>query len=190
MSKFKAWAALTAVAATAAGVLMGSPAFAAGFHLPRGPHPAPLTVNYVGLHQTQTGTDELVVKVSNLVVPTNGSRPYTMNFDLSGATFGIQSSFTESVAAGAPNYVTWFVPLNVSTGTPLSSLSLSQAHLGLNEWNYNVKPSQELAVGGIGPLGALPYGQLPEVPWAAGLPLLIIGAGALWWRRSMAARLV
>lgn len=68
--------------------------------------------------------------VSNLAVPPpTGSNPYTVNFDLNVAHgpgippgLGIQSNFTESVAAGSANFATWFVPLN----TPQPNTSLNQ----------------------------------------------------------------
>ncbi|PSR36808.1 MAG: hypothetical protein C7B44_07005 [Sulfobacillus thermosulfidooxidans] len=43
---------------------------------------------------------------------------------------------------------------------------------------------QELAVGELAPIGTLPYGQLPEVPWAAGLPVIALGLGAIGLWRS------
>jgi hypothetical protein len=178
------WRAGTAVAlATGAATLLLSTATFAQ-------NTAPLNVDYVGLHQTKSGIDELVIKVSGLIVPQKGA-PYTMNFDLANASItgapggplGIAPSFTESLAQGASTTQVWDVPLNAPPHTSLSDLSLSSANLNLNEWNYNVKPAQELAVGGVSPLGTLPYGQLPEVPWAAALPMLALGIGVVVWRR-------
>jgi len=192
MSSFGVWWTRLALAAPAAGVLLGGAVFAAPLPPQSPPNPATLTVNYVGLQQTSTGIDGLVVKVSNLVVPAQGSPPDTVNFDLATppgmAPVGFQSGITESVPAGAPTYATWFVPLNVPKGTPLSQLSVAGANLNVNEWNYAVPSGQELAVGGLSPIGTLPFGQLPEVPWAAALPLLAVGTGVLAWRRRLTRR--
>ncbi|MCY0899203.1 MAG: hypothetical protein OWU33_09785 [Firmicutes bacterium] len=189
----------TALSAGIAALLMSTTAFAAPSPSPKPPQPPPpssqpaqLTINYVGVQQSSNGTDGLVIKVSDLIIPSSSTGPYTVNFNLAGANItgrnsrplGIESKFTESVTYGTPSYQTWFVPLNAPPNTPLSDLSLSRANLNVNEWNYNVKPSQELAVGSLSPLGTLPYGQLPEVPWAAGIPLLALGVGVLVWRRS------
>ncbi|WP_028962604.1 hypothetical protein [Sulfobacillus thermosulfidooxidans] len=200
MRKSLQWLMGTGLVATLAGLLLGSTAFAAdppgltAGALPPG-NPAPLTINYVGVHQTKSGTDGLIIKVSNLVVPTSDSPSDTLEFDLENAPgFGIQSNFTVSVSPGSPNYGTWFVPLNVKKGTPLANLNLGSVNLAASEWLppklQSPGVNAELALGVVTLPPKLPYGQLPEVPWAAGLPLVAFGSGALWWRRMTRVRMV
>ncbi|WP_053959799.1 hypothetical protein [Sulfobacillus thermosulfidooxidans] len=199
MQKYLRWLTNSGLLAMGSALFLGSSAFAADplGQLPGAPttQPASLTINYVGLHQNKAGTDGLIIKVSNLVVPSSGSPADTLEFDLGNAPgFGIQSDFTVSVAPGSPNYGTWFVPLNVKQGTPLGNLSLGGVNLTASEWLPHQSQSPgvnpELALGGATLPEKLPFGQLPEVPWAAGLPLLALGIGALWWRRSARVHMV
>lgn len=188
---------LAGTVAVAASMLVGGGAvFAQGIGLgsssiPSPSTPASLTVNYVGLTQTGANQYALEIKVSNLVVPPVGAKPDTMNFDLANALpLGIQTDFTESIPAGSASTAIWSVPLENFSHHALTQSQVQQAvsggDLNLNEWNYTAKPPVELAVGELSPIGALPYGQLPEVPWAAALPLLALGTGAfVVWRRRL-----
>lgn len=192
MRKSVIWSALAALTTTAAGLALGGAAFASDPPSPiSSPYsPAKLTVNYVGLSQKNTGVD-LIVKVSNLVVPHSGSGPYTVVFDLAK---GPDVTTTESVSAGSLNSATWSLSLAGTKNTSLTQVEQQITHdnfLSVAEWNYSEPgPTPPLASGGLSP-NSLPYGQLPEVPWAGGLPLIAIGVGALglWQGRRRSAHL-
>ncbi|MBX5467415.1 MAG: hypothetical protein K6U14_07990 [Firmicutes bacterium] len=191
----------TGMVAVAASVLLGGGAvFAQGIQgialQSSGPPspPASLTVNYVGFTQPSPGQYALEVKVSNLVVPPANAGPYSVEFDLNivnpEVPLGIHTNFSESILAGSPSSETWSVPLEYFGQQPLSPSQVQQAvsRGDLTVIEYLGTGGPELAEGGLYPIGALPYGQLPEVPWAAGLPLLGLGIGALgvWNRRRRA----
>jgi hypothetical protein len=68
-----------------------------------------------------------------------------------------------------------------STASSAANLAVAEFQNGIGNFIRNPSP--------ITVLSELPYGQLPEVPWAAGLPLVGLGVGMwLWKRQSSMAR--
>ncbi len=121
------------------------------------------TVKVAGLAYTPEARDFVVFEynVTNLVQG-NGTIIGNYNVQQSGSeTFTI--SFTQTSASSAAN------------------LAVAEFQNGIGNFIRNPSP--------ITVLSELPYGQLPEVPWAAGLPLVGLGVGMwLWKRQSSMAR--
>lgn len=139
-----------------------------------------LTIDYVG-NTTKTVT----VKVSGLVPSDSNTTPIPNAVQFFEAPPGTQ---------GPPSFPKWQpigLPLLVgSNGTetfsePIDSVSNYNPKdvLGVVEYQNVLCPIATDST--YVPLSPLPFGQLPEVPLAAGIPLVGLGAAAIWWKRRV-----
>lgn len=170
--------AMTGVAVLAVGAI-SAPAFAAGSSsVPS------LTIDYISkptITTSKTGdkTYQYTVKVSGLVYGSGDFVVFEYN-----VTNIIQGNGTiignyNVQQSGSEIFTLSFT--QASTASPATNLAVAEFHDGIS--NFIQQPSP------ITTLSELPYGQLPEVPWAAGLPLVGLGAGMwLWKRQSSMAR--
>lgn len=144
---------------------------------PPAKEPTPLlTIDYVS-KATQNG--ESTVKVSGLVVPPSG-KTYYVGFRYNKP----DSSEGDDSGRQIPKTFT------VSSSTQVFSVTIPPGAKNLDVAEYS-SPSdnggehdgdeiaQESAWAG---LNKLPYGNLPEAPWAAGLPLVAVGLAGWWYK--------
>ena len=165
--------AMTGVAVLAVGAI-SAPAFAAV-----SPSVPSLAIDYISnptITTSKTGgeTYQYTVKVSGLAYGAGDFVVFEYNVTnlLQGngviiGKYGVQQS-------GSELFTIAFTL--VSTASPATNLAVAEFHDGIG--NFVRQPSP------ITPLSELPYGQMPEVPWAAGLPLVGLGAGAWLSKRQ------
>lgn len=158
-----------------------------------------LVINYVNVQKTPSGV-QWTVKVSNLL--SNGNVRFRMLSSSQQSQFQGDHGNTDDVGStlaslpvpgGSPSS-------KIFTFTTSSNAYASHSYLYAGEYNApkegslsepsrNSDSAKEIrqespAVS----LTSVPYGQLPEVPFAAGLPLIGLGLSAAWWIRSRRPR--
>lgn len=160
-------------------VLAASAVLALGVSAPAFAASSPVTLLYVSAETpaTVSGENQVTVKVSGL---TAGSLVDLNLFTSSGHKLGsaTQNTVTTNWYDGqtGTEVFTFTLPASDPRFGPITSVSI-----------FEILRSGKEATGSytsnVVQLDALPYGQLPEVPWAAALPLAGLGLGGLVWMR-------
>ena len=157
-----------------------------------------LTIDYVSAQPSSSGSGNytLMVKVSGLTTPAQHDVVwfYLITPDGLGVPGVDPDLAVASPTVGGAQYSDGSQVFQISLG---GVSNLSQDHLTAAEADYvpsgpagplhstNTELRQEATPIA---LDSLPYGNLPEVPWAAGLPLVGLAVGGWWWRRPAATR--
>lgn len=173
----------------AAGFAAAVPAFATSLEPTKA-----LTIDYISAPTTLSISGntiyQYVVKVSGLTI--NTSKPFPpdlVGFHYGNFSQGTQNGDSGTLArsaspgqfavkhAGSQVFTVDFLPSQIGSGTQLDVAEYSRKVFteGLVDATEIRQESTPIALNG------LPYGQLPEVPWAAELPLTGVGVGAVAW---------
>lgn len=180
--------ALTGVAVLAVGAL-SAPAFAAGVTPSPSPSPSPsrptLTIDYVSAptitHIPGFTQYQFTIKVSGLTV-TSGVDYAQFNYNVPASSpLGSGSLASQSMVTKSGTK-TFTVAFDVSSGEALNNIDVTEFQQVGNSYKA-IDQSNIVSL-----TGKLPYGQLPEVPWTVGLPIIGLGAGAWLWRRRAVGR--
>lgn len=184
-------ASLAVGGALALSLMVAVPAFAQG----KEPSPA-LTIDYVSAPTLETsgpnaGNYQYTVKVSGLEASSSGKQ-YYVGFRYGNLPKnGNNGDDSGTQVSEAPDVTS-------TTGSQVFTIEIPQTQIKkgyyLDATEYSSKPGSKGENDGGGKeirqesafvsMGNLPYGQLPQVPWAVGLPAIGLGLGAAVWLRQ------
>ncbi|MCY0879320.1 MAG: hypothetical protein OWU84_10310 [Firmicutes bacterium] len=136
---------------------------------------------------------ELEVTVSDLVLPSSTAHGPAGNYTLTATlTNGSNHSISlnqapppTSITSSSSTTETFYFNLPAIPNGSWSNASFANDTLTVNEVQGTGPKAQTVASGSTTfPSSGLPVGQTPEVPWAAGIPLVALGiAGFLFYRQ-------
>ncbi|TFE66282.1 hypothetical protein [Methylacidiphilum caldifontis] len=189
MTAWKILMGSTVLGAALLAATMSTPAFAAqGDHDSSNSRGESIKIDYVNESPAPGGGYTVTVKLSQVpdsaqwIVFRQVTTPasLTANDDAGTVVGQVQPSLK-----GSQTTVTFFRATPLNTGYLVAEADKNQ--------NPTQEPDRNAPLEEVGQesdpvnLDPLPYGQLPEVPWAAGLPVILLAAGGWYvWRQRQA----
>lgn len=149
-----------------------------------------LTIDYISAPTLTGGNDVYTVKISGLV-PSTTAQTYYVGFRYgnlptgtqpNGDDKGTQVTGTLPVGSSTSQKFQIAVPASKDTGN-LDVAEYNSPSFSPGEHDGAGQETRQESAGVALPTGSTPYGQLPEVPFAAVIPVVGLGAAVLLRRK-------